>query len=253
MTPPPIPDAIEFDEATPPPPMSEGGRLVGVFFSPGETFKDIAARPRWWVPVLIGMIATTAFLYLFGQRVGWEQFMRQQMAQSGQLQSMDAAQRAQVEAVQARIIPIITWGAGLVGPIFAAVVIAGVLSFLSNVVMGAGIAFKNVVAAVTYGTLPNLVKSVLSLVVMYLKPPEEFDLQNPLMVNAAAFLPSDAALWMKTLGASFDLFTFWCIALIAIGLAAASKRMSTGKAFGMILFPWALIVILQVGAAAFRR
>jgi hypothetical protein len=42
--------------------------------------------------------------------------------------------------------------------------------------------------------------------------------------------------------------------LIAIGLAAGAKRLTTGKAFGMILFPWALIVIISVGfTAAFRR
>ena len=246
----------EFDdlEAPEPAPLSEVARLAGVFFSPGKTFKDIAKRPRWFVPVILGMIVTTAFLYLFSQHVGWELFMRQQMEQNAQFQNMDGAARAQAEAVQARIIPYITWGSGIIGPIFAALLIAGVLAFLANVVMGAGIGFKNVLAAVTYGTLPNLVKSILAILVMFLKPPDEFDLQNPLMVNAAAFIPSDAAVWMKTLGASLDLFTFWCIFLIAIGLASASKRLSTGKAFGMILFPWLLIVILQVGAAAaFRR
>jgi hypothetical protein len=120
--------------------------------------------------------------------------------------------------------------------------------------MGAGIGFKKTLAVVTYGTLPNLLRTGLSTLVMYLKPPDEFDLQNPLMVNAAAFLPADAAAWMKSLGASFDLFTFWCMVLMAIGFAAAAKRMSTGKAFGMLLFPWALVVIVSAGfAAAFRR
>jgi hypothetical protein len=246
----PTSEFAEFEAEPVPAPMSEMGRLVGVFFSPGQAFKDIAARPRWYVPVILGMIVTTTFLYLFSQHVGWEQFMRQQMAQSTQAQAMDAAQRAQVEAVQMRIAPYITWGSGAIGPIIVAVVIAGVLTFLANVVMGAGIAFKQVLAVVTYGTLPNLLRTGLAILVMYLKPPDEFDLQNPLMVNAGAFLATDAALWMKRLGASFDLFTFWTMFLMAIGLAAAAKRLSVGKAFGMILFPWALIVILSVGAAA---
>lgn len=247
-----VPEFAEIEEAPEAPPMSEIGRLTGVFFSPGVAFKDIAARPRWWVPVLLGMIVTTTFLYLFSQKIGWEQFLRQQMAQGGQVQ--DAAQRAQFEAIQGRILPYITRGSGLLGPLAGSLVISGVLLFLANVVMGASITFKNALAAVTYGTLPSLLRTGLSILVMYLKPPEEFDLRNPLMVNAAVFLPPDSAVWMQTLGASFDLFTFWTMILIAIGLAAASKRMSAGKAFGMILFPWALIVILQVGAAAaFRR
>lgn len=243
------PEFADLEEAPEAPPMSEIGRLAGVFFSPGAAFKDIAARPRWWVPVLLGMVATTAFLYLFSQRIGWEQVLRQQMASNV---NVSAEQRAQTIAIMGRIQPFITWGSGLLGPIIAAAVMAGVLLFLSNVVMGAGIGFKNALAAVTYGTLPNLFKTGLSTLVMYLKPPDEFDLQNPLMVNAAAFLPVDAAAWMKALGASFDLFNFWCMILVAMGLAAASKRMSTGKAFGMILFPWALVVILGAGFAAVR-
>ena len=250
----PSPEFAEFEAAPEPAPMSEIGRLVGVFFSPGQAFKDIAARPRWYVPLILGMIVTTTFLYLFGQHVGWEQFMRQQMAQSTQTQAMDAAQRAQVEALQLRIVPYITWGSGLFAPIIVAVVIAGVLSFLANVVMSAGIGFKKVLAVVTYGSLPGLLKTGLAILVMFLKPPDEFDLQNPLMVNAGAFLATDAAAWMKALGASFDLFTFWSMFLMAIGLAAAAKRLTTGKAFGMILFPWALVVIIGAGfAAAFRR
>ena len=247
-----VPEFAELEEAPEAAPMSEIGRLAGVFFSPSQAFKDIAARPRWWVPVLLGMIVTTTFLYLFSQHVGWEQFMRQQMSQNAQIQSMPPAQRAQLETFQRLIAPYIAWASGLLVPIFAAVIMGGVLLFLSNVVMGAGITFKNALAAVTYGTLPNLLKTGLAILVMYLKPPDEFDLQNPLMVNAAIFLPPDATAWMKALGASFDLFNFWCMILVAMGLAAASKRMSTGKAFGMILFPWALVVILQAGVAALR-
>jgi hypothetical protein len=250
----PTPEFADFEAPPEPAPMSEIGRLAGVFFSPGTAFADIAKRPRWFVPVLLGMIVTTTFLYLFSQRVGWEQFLRAQNAQSTQLQSMEPAARAQIEATQLRITPYISWISGLTVPLIGSLVIAGVLKFLADTVMGAGIGFKKTLAVVTYGGLPNLLKSGLSILVMYLKPPDEFDLQNPLMVNAAAFLPADAASWMKALGSSLDLFTFWCMALMAIGFAAAAKRMSTGKAFGMILFPWTLYLIVTVGlAAAFRR
>ena len=50
-------------------------------------------------------------------------------------------------------------------------------------------------------------------------------------------VPSPAAGFVMPLGA------------LAIGIAAGAKRMTTGKAFGMLLFPWALLVILQIPAA----
>lgn len=250
MTPVELPDFAPEPE---PQPLSEPARLAGVFFSPGQTFADIARRPRWWVPIVLSMIVTTAYLYLFSERVGWGQFFRQQNAQSTQMQNLDAVARARAELIQVQVAKYATWGSGLVGPWMGLFVVAAVLAFMANTIMGGGIAFKNMLAVVSYGGLPGLLKAGLAIVVMYLKPPDEFDLQNPLMVNAAAFLPADAASWMRALGASLDLFTFWSMILMAIGIAAAAKRMTAGKAFGMILFPWALWVILVTGAsAAFR-
>ena len=87
---------------------------------------------------------------------------------------------------------------------------------------------------------------------MYLKPPDEFDLSNPTMFNVGAFLGTGTPLWMQRLGGSLDLFSFWCMILIAIGMAAVAGRskMTFGKALGVILFPWALYVILRTGSAA---
>jgi hypothetical protein len=145
----------------------------------------------------------------------------------------------------------ITFGSGLLAPLLVSLVIAGVLKFLADVIMGAGVGFKRMLAVCNYAGLPNLLVTVLAVVVMYLKPPSEFDLQNPLMANASAFLSPDSPRWMLTAAGALDLFTFWVMALMAIGIhAAAGKKMSTSKAFVMILFPWALYQILRIGAAA---
>ena len=60
-------------------------------------------------------------------------------------------------------------------------------------------------------------------------------------------------LYARALAGALDLFTFWSMVLMSIGIAAGAKRMTTGKAFGMLLFPWALVVILQTAAAALQR
>jgi hypothetical protein len=242
----------EFAPEPEPAPMGELARLVNVFVSPGKAFADIARRPTWLVPILLTIIATTALLYLFSERVGFDQLFRQQAAQNPQLQNMDAAQRARAEQIQAVLAKYIAWVSGVTTPILGALVASGILKFLADTVMGAGIGFKKTFAAVSYAWLPMVLQSLLSILVLYMKPPEEFDLQNPVMVNAALFLSSDAAPWLKSLASSFDLFSFWTMALMAIGLAAGARRLTTGKAFGMILFPWALGVILKVGGAAFR-
>jgi hypothetical protein len=37
--------------------MSEISRLAGVFFEPKKAFADIAARPRWIVPLLLMIVS----------------------------------------------------------------------------------------------------------------------------------------------------------------------------------------------------
>ncbi len=205
--------------------MSEPARLAGVFFSPGAAFADIAKRPSWWVPIVLAMIVTTVFLYLFSERVGWENFISRQLDQSAQGQNMTAQQRQQVLGFYALAGKAIAFVGGLLGPVISATLIAAVLKFLADTVMGAGIGFKRMMAIVAYGTLPNLLAGFLAILVMYLKPPDEFDLSNPTMFNIGAFLGTGTPLWMQRLGGSFDLFSFWCMILIAIGMAAAARKM----------------------------
>ena len=58
--------------ATPEPVPSKSfvARLVGVFFSPGETFADVARRPDFIIPLLI-MVVLWRELKLSWQESGW--------------------------------------------------------------------------------------------------------------------------------------------------------------------------------------
>ena len=42
--------------------MGEFSRIVGVFFEPSKTFKDIAERPTWIVPMILVILAILAIL-----------------------------------------------------------------------------------------------------------------------------------------------------------------------------------------------
>jgi len=200
--------------------------------------------------VLIGMVVTMAYLYTISDRIGWEQVIRSQMDRSAASRNIPAAQRQQVIDLQVRIFPYIMYIGAPLGSIISLMVIAGVLKFLADVILGAGIGFKRLMGIAAYGYLPYTLMALLSMIVLYMTPPDEFDMQNPLMFNLGAVMAKDSAAWLKALGASFDLFSLWTMVLLSIGMAAASRKMSAGKAFGMLLFPWALIVILRVGVAA---
>ena len=244
MTPAPAPPPIPQN-------MSETGRLAGVFFSPMQAFADIARRPRWWIPMIIIGIVSTIGITVFSQHIGWDQVIRKSIDQSNQ--NLTPAQRQQAIAVASRFLPII----GYFAPALAAIsifLIAAIMIFLTNVVMGADINFQTMLGIVGYGGIPpTLVMTALTILVMFMKSPEDYDPNNPLAFNVGAFLPDGSAKWLVSLGSSLDLFSFWRIGLLAAGLTAASPKIRFGKALFAVIFPWALYVAIKTAFAAVSR
>ena len=238
QSPPPLP------AQTAPAQMNEFQRLIGVFLSPGQAFADIARRPRWWIPLLLIGIASTVFINAYSSRVGWERLIRQTIEQSSRADSMTAQQREQAIRAGATVAKFAGYGA-VVGTAFSIFLTAAFLIFMVNVLMGADIKFNGMMGIVAYAFLPQVLVVALSMLVLFLKSPDDFDLRNPLLFNAGAFLPSGSAAWIKALAGSFDLFSFWIMALIAAGISAAAPKIRWASAFAAVLFPWALFVALR--------
>jgi Yip1 domain len=253
MTPQQQPMASPMGMAPPPIPVekSEISRLAGVFFSPKSTFPDIVRRPRWWVPMILIAIVSTTFIAMFTQRVGWERTVRTGIERSSRAEQMSREQREQMIALTTKVTGYVAY----VSPVIAGVsivVIAAILMFIFNTLLGGDLKFGSMMGIVSYSFLPNLLSGLLAIMVMYLKEPEDFDIQHPLMFNVGSFLPDGTSKGLVALGTSFDLFSFWVIALMAIGIHAAARKIGTVKAFIAILFPWGVIVLLRVVQAVFQ-
>jgi len=229
--------------------MNEAGRLAGIFFSPGKAFADIARRPRWWIPVILGAILSTIYLNAFTQRVGWESVIRPAIESNPRTQNMTLQQREQVIRTTVGFYKYLGYGSALftLGYVF---IVAVLLMFLFDTLMSAGIGLKRMMAITAYGFLPLVVQTALSMVVLFLKDPEEFNLQNPLMFNIGAYLSPDAPGALRALGSSIDLFSIWIIVLLAFGVSAAARKISFGKAFAGIAIPWMVLIGLKTAAVA---
>jgi hypothetical protein len=246
--PPPVPQLPPTQ--TQQPQMNEAARIAAVFFSPGKAFADIARRPRWWIPVILIALIGTIYLNIFTQRVGWESVIRPAIERSAQTQNMTAQQREQVISTASRLYKYLGYGASAVGTLFYVFIVAVLLMFLFDTMMSAGIGLKRMMAIVAYGFLPMLIQTALSMVVLFLKDPEEFNLQNPLMFNVGAYLSPDSPAALRAFGSSIDLFSLWIIILLAIGISTTARKVSFGKAFAGVALPWALWVCLKTAAAA---
>jgi hypothetical protein len=236
-----------------PPAMSEVSRLGGVLFEPGKTFQDVGERPRWLVPLLLVILSAVVYNYCFGQHVGWDRFFRQQLETNRTLQrqmsNMAPEQRERTIQMQARFANIgYTAGAVVLTPLMF-LIIAGVLMGITSI-LSAGLRFKVIFAIVCYASLPGVIKQILATVVMFLKNPDDFNYANPLVFNLAAFLdPLATSKFLYTLASAVDVFVIWGVVLLAIGLSAASKRLSFGSALAAVAVPWIGLVLIGASVA----
>jgi len=231
--------------------MGELARLTGVVWSPGTAFSDIAARPRWWPPIVVLILASLIFTYTFTQRVGWERFFRQQAETNSRMRDMPADQKEQTIAAQIRFGPIFSYGAIVVGFPIMGLATAGVFLLLFRIVFSAALSFRQAFAIVCYSWVPLLFGSIMALAVMLLKNPEEFDLNYPTLTNIGAFLePASTPKWLLSLGTSIDIFTIWVLVLLATGFSAAGRKISWGSAFAGVMGTWGVYVLVKMGFAA---
>jgi len=199
--------------------------------------------------LIIAAVFSTIYLNAFTQRVGWESVIRPAIERSANTQNMPAQQREQLIRTTAGIYKYVGYGSAVL-TLFYVFIVAVLLMFLFDTMMSAGIGLKRMMAIVAYGFLPLVIQTALSMLVLFLKDPEEFNLQNPLMFNVGAYLSPDAPAALRALGSSIDVFSLWIIILLAIGVSSAARKMSFGKAFAGIALPWALFVGLKTMAAA---
>ncbi|MBZ5578071.1 MAG: YIP1 family protein [Acidobacteriia bacterium] len=234
------------------PQMGQFSRLTGVFFDPKRTFEDIAGRPTFLIPMLVTIVSAMALIYAFNTHVGWEGYLHRLLDNNARMQQLTAEQRQQAFNLQMRIVPIGSYASAILAPAFIWLILGGIVLGIIKGLLGAPIRFAQVFAVMAYAWLPRVIFSALSIVVMYLKPPDQFDLQNSFASNPGAFMdPDKASKFLYTLASSLDIFNIWVILLMAVGLkAAGGKRLSFGGALFAVVLPWGVFVLIRGALAA---
>jgi hypothetical protein len=230
--------------------MNEPARLFGVFFEPGKVFADVAARPRWIVPMLILMLAGLALVYAISTHIGWDQTIRQTIANNPRTADLPAEQREKAIATGTKIASVGGWVGALLGAPLSILLIAGVLTGLFNGLLGTELKFMQGFAITTYAMLVRTLLSALMILLVYLKPPEEFNIQVSPFSPAAYMNRLETPKWLMGLAGSIDLFTIWVIILLAIGFSVAARKLSFSKALITISIPWLIWVAAMTALAA---
>ncbi|MGA3200963.1 MAG: YIP1 family protein [Bryobacteraceae bacterium] len=232
--------------------MTELGRLFGVFFEPGKVFADLAARPRWIAPILISILVGLALVYAISSHIGWEPTIRQTIASNPQTADLPADQREKAIATGAKFASIFGWVGALLGAPVSVLLIAAVLTGLFNGLLGTELKFAQTFAITAYALLVRALLTALLILLVYLKPPEDFNIQISPFSPAAYMNRLETPKWLMSLAGSLDLFTIWALILLAIGFSVAAKKLSFTKSLTAIATPWLIWVVGMMALQSFR-
>lgn len=224
----------------PVPGMSEFGRLTGVFFSPTATFRDIARRPSWVIPLAVLILISIGLSVTLAKHVDWVEVAKDQIAKSKfasrQVDQLPEAQKDKVYEQAATRTKVIRYVRGFVGWPLLLLFTAAIYFGAFKLIGGARINFATAFAISAFAHLPVGLKELISIPVALLKDPASFDPENFLASNPAAIFGSDLAAWQLVPLTFLDIFTLWALILLAIGFSAADpKKVPLGKSLGIVV------------------
>jgi hypothetical protein len=234
--------------------MTVAGRLAGVFYEPAKVFADVAERPRlaWLPPLIVSMLLGVFFVYSISSHVGWESTVRKAITNNPRTENLTAEQKEQAIERGAKFAGVIAWVGVIVGAPFFVLVISGILTGLFNALLGTELKFSTMFSITAYALLIRGLYSCLLILVMYLKPVEDFDIQTSPFSIAAYLNKTETPKWLYSLAGSLDLFTIWAIVVLAIGYSVAAKKLSFTKALTAIGIPWLVWVIALMCIQSFQ-
>ncbi len=136
---------------------------------------------------------------------------------------------------------------GILGSLITVFAVAGVFKLVS-LVLGTENAFMPILAVTLYAFLAiSIISSAVFVVILFLKSPDEIDIQNPIGSNLGSLLTlflsrESVPKFILAFANWIDVFSIWRLSLLAIGYAAVSRRLKTASAF-------TTLVVLYLGAA----
>ena len=227
---------------------SSFGRVIGALVSPEKTFRSIAERPTWVVPLLLLILITSFVGYQVGQRVDFEQQIRQQMAERGDKVSEADIQRG-VDFME-KFGKILFLAPAVVSPVVY--LLLALVFLVAFRLSGSEIGFGQSFSVTLHAMVPWVIHGLLSYPLILRQEtldPEALERGGVLMSNLAALAPEGSGKVLLALLASLDLFSIWTLVLLIIGYRVVA-RVSTTTATAVTLTLWLLLLGVKLGSAA---
>lgn len=231
-------------------------RLIGVLFSPGETFQDINRKPDWIFPILFAIIFTVCANTVIFYRLNpnWDKVAEQVIAdqkekiarKGGTPQELSKEQQEQQLKVTAGIMRFTTRYLPPIIPIIY-IFVHTLIFWGSAVLMGGITTFKKILSITAYinSVVVFGVQFLLAIIIVFIRNPEDINfLKGIATTNLGMILPDGSNPFLLALLTRFDIFTAWSMILMIIGLRAVCENMKKSFATGIVLTIWIVYIVV---------
>jgi Yip1 domain len=213
-------------------------RILGIVFSPEETFADIIRAPRVLgvlaFVTIVGVVTIGGFLMTEVGQQAWLDQQEDQAVSWGREMTDD--RYAGLEKV-APYVGYITMGTMLVFIPVVTLIVAGLLFAVFNGALGGRARFKELFAVCAHAGVISALGWVFVMPLNYLRE----SLSSPTNLSVLAPMLEQGSFLASLLG-TIDLFIVWWVVVLGIGLAVLYRR-STKPVIGGLLVVYAVIAL----------
>ncbi len=247
----PAPDA--------PPPLSPFDRVTGVFFEPARIFQNLRLHPRWLAAFVMIAICAAIYHVAFVQRLTPEVVALAPIEKTieGGWIPAERAEKVKDDAREAAGSPVtrITGPLTEIGGIFLFLVFLAALLLLMALIFGGRLNFWQALCVAMYCSMPIVViEKLLSLLLLYLKSPDDIDpikgRRSLVKADLSILFSATAHPYLYVLGGFLGLLTIYGLWLEATGLRHTGEKISSASAWSIALILWTIGLIFTLAGAA---
>jgi hypothetical protein len=213
-------------------------KVVNIFFEPRKVFQSLKIKPTWLVPVIIVAVLGMGFFYYTFPYIMNEQVQN--------IRDNDRIPEEHKERIIERIReaehpPLWQMAIAPAGTLISLIIVAAVLFFVFNVLMGGDSGFRRVFSVYCYSSLIAIPAIIVKFPLVMMKGNINVQTSLGLLLS-----PDAKGSFLYSVLSSFDVFTLWQVILVSMGLGVMYK-FSTKKSFTTVAILWVIWIFAKSG------
>lgn len=209
-------------------------RILNLYFSPVETFKELKEKPDWIVPISLSLIILLIMTMIAMPRI----IIPEQVKRiEGMEQLSEEAKEVQLARLEG-ISPYISTPLSIIIFTFILLFLHSSILLLAFLMLGSRTDFKKILAVVSYCSLTGIPEIVLKVILMFVKNTAR------VYTSVVLFFPNlDVKSAVFQVLYRLDIFTVWHLSLVSLGCSII-YGVGRKKSFGVVFGLWALWLIV---------